>query len=77
MEKGRIYKMDLTPTATSNFFQKGHRIRIEVPSSNFPRLRNLNTGGRNHDEKNSVVALTKVHHLPDYPSRIVLPVVSK
>jgi len=46
MEKGEVYKVDLTPLATSNVFKKGHRIRIEISSSNFPRFaRNLNTGG--------------------------------
>ena len=38
---------------TSNFFEVGHRIRIEISSSNFPRFdRNLNTGGNNYDETN-------------------------
>jgi putative CocE/NonD family hydrolase len=44
MEKGTVYKVALTPMSTSNYFKKGHRIRIEVSSSNFPRFaRNLNT----------------------------------
>ncbi|WP_273566821.1 CocE/NonD family hydrolase [Maribacter halichondriae] len=52
MENGKVYKVDLTPMSTSNYFEKGHRIRIEVSSSNFPRFaRNLNTGGKNYDEK--------------------------
>ena len=38
---------------TSNYFAAGHRLRIEVSSSNFPRFdRNLNTGGNNYDESN-------------------------
>ena len=42
---------------TSNYFAAGHRIRIEVSSSNFPRFdRNLNTGGNNYDESQGVVA---------------------
>ncbi len=45
MKSGKVYKVDLTPMATSNYFARGHRIRIEVSSSNFPRFsRNLNTG---------------------------------
>lgn len=48
MEDGEVYKLDLTPMATSNYFEKGHQIRIEISSSNFPRFeRNLNTGGNN------------------------------
>jgi putative CocE/NonD family hydrolase len=78
MEKDKVYKVDLTPMSTSNFFKKGHRIRIEISSSNFPRFaRNLNTGGNNYDEKEGVVAHNKVHHSSKYPSQIKLPMVSK
>ena len=76
MEKGQVYKVDLTPMSTSNYFKKGHRIRIEISSSNFPRFaRNLNTGGNNYDEKEGVVAQNKVHHSSEYPSMIRLPMV--
>ena len=75
MEKGQVYKVDLTPMATSNLFKKGHRIRIEVSSSNFPRFaRNLNTGGDNFDESEGVVAHNTVHHSSEYPSQITLSV---
>lgn len=78
MEKGKVYKVDLTPLATSNFFKKGHRIRIEVSGSNFPRFaRNLNTGGANYDETEGVVAHNSIHHSEAYPSAIRLPVVIK
>ncbi|NNF83178.1 MAG: CocE/NonD family hydrolase [Flavobacteriaceae bacterium] len=75
MENGEVYKIDLTPMATSNYFDKGHRIRIEVSSSNFPRFaRNLNTGGNNFDESEGVVAHNKIHHSKTYPSQIRLPI---
>jgi putative CocE/NonD family hydrolase len=75
MESGKVYKVDLTPMATSNYFEKGHRIRIEVSSSNFPRFaRNLNTGGNNYDESKGVVATNKIHHSKQYPSQIQLPI---
>ncbi|MCE2612164.1 CocE/NonD family hydrolase [Flavobacteriaceae bacterium D16] len=78
MKEGEVYKVNLTPMATSNYFKKGHRIRIEVSSSNFPRFaRNLNTGGRNYDEKEGVVANNKVHHSKKFPSHIVIPFVEK
>lgn len=78
MKKGEVYKLDLTPMSTSNYFEKGHRIRIEVSSSNFPRFtRNLNTGGNNFDEKEGVVAHNQIHHGPNYPSMIRLPIVKK
>ena len=77
MEKDKVYKVDLTPMSTSNYFKKGHRIRIEISSSNFPRFaRNLNTGGNNYDEKESVIAHNKVHHSSKYTSQIRLPIIS-
>ena len=62
--------------ATANTFLKGHRIRLEISSSNFPRYdRNLNTGGNNFDESEPRRAQNTVHHSPEYRSRITLPVV--
>jgi uncharacterized protein len=76
LEPGIIYKVVLGPMTTSNYFAKGHRIRIEVSSSNFPRFdRNMNTGGRNYDETEGVVASNVVHHSQEYPSHILLTVV--
>jgi len=78
MEKGKVYKVDLTPMVTSNFFAAGHRIRIEVTSSNFPRFdRNMNTGGKNYDEATGIKVENKIHHSTQYPSVIKLPVVKK
>ena len=78
MEEGEVYKLNFTPLATSNVFKKGHRIRIEISSSNFPRFaRNLNTGGNNFDESVGVVATNKVHHSKAYPSQIRLPIAKK
>jgi hypothetical protein len=78
MEAGKVYKVTLQPMTTSNYFEAGHRIRIEVSSSNFPRFdRNLNTGGRNYDESQGVVAHNAVHHSKQYPSEIKLTVVKK
>lgn len=75
MKKGMVYKVDLTPMATSNYFKKGHRIRIEISSSNFPRFaRNLNTGGDNFNESEAVIAINSVHHSSKYPSQIRLPI---
>ena len=62
--------------ATSNLFKRGHRIRLEISSSNFPRFdRNLNTGGNNFDESAGVVARNAVHHSTRHPSAITLTVV--
>ena len=76
MEKDKIYKVTLQPLTTSNYFAPGHRLRIEVSSSNFPRFdRNLNTGGNNFDEAKGVVARNAVHHSKQYPSSITVSVV--
>lgn len=78
MKKNSVYKVDLTPMSTSYYFKKGHQIRIEVSSSNFPRFaRNLNTGGNNYDESVSLIANNKIHHSKKYPSLITLPIVKK
>jgi putative CocE/NonD family hydrolase len=76
MKKGEVYKVTLQPLNTSNYFAPGHRLRIEVSSSNFPRFdRNLNTGGNNYDESKGVVANNRVHHSKQYPSSLTITVV--
>ena len=78
MERDKIYKLTFQPLTTSNFFPAGHRLRIEVSSSNFPRFdRNLNTGGNNYDEDKGVVAHNAIHHSREYPSQITISVVRR
>jgi putative CocE/NonD family hydrolase len=78
MERGKVYKVTFQPMTTSNFFAAGHRIRLEVSSSNFPRFdRNLNTGGRNYDETTGVVAHNAVHHSARYPSSVTISVIRR
>jgi putative CocE/NonD family hydrolase len=78
MEPGRVYRVTLQPLTTSNYFAAGHRLRIEVSSSNFPRFdRNLNTGGNNYDEDKGVVAHTRVHHSKLHPSSVTVTVVGR
>jgi len=78
MEPGKVYKVTLQPLTTSNYFAAGHRLRIEVSSSNFPRFdRNLNTSGNNYDEVKGVVAHSVVHHSKQYPSKITITVVKR
>jgi putative CocE/NonD family hydrolase len=72
---GEVVTIHPTPIATAIQFGVGHRIRVEVTSSNFPKfVRNLNTGGPNESEKEGVVADNAVHHAPDAASYIELPV---
>jgi uncharacterized protein len=75
MEKGKVYKVAFQPMTTSNYFGPGHRVRVEVSSSNFPRFdRNLNTGGNNYDETKGVVAHNNVHHSTQMASKVTLTV---
>jgi uncharacterized protein len=78
IEPGKIFKFSFQPMTTSNYFDVGHRIRIELSSSNFPRFdRNLNTGGRNYDETKGIVAHNVVHHSKQHPSSVTITVVKK
>jgi hypothetical protein len=78
MEPGKTYMVALGPLNTSNYFDAGHRIRIEVTSSNFPRFdRNMNTGGKNYDETAGLVAHNQVHHSKQYPSTVKITVVKR
>jgi putative CocE/NonD family hydrolase len=76
MEKDTLYKVKFQPMMTSNYFAPGHRIRIEISSSNFPRFdRNMNTGGNNYDETKGVIAHNMVHHSKQYPAEVTISVV--
>lgn len=76
MEPGKVYPITIKLYPTSNVFKKGHRIRVDVSSSNFPRFDvNPNTGEPLGDNRRAVVATNCVHHDADHPSHIVLPVI--
>ncbi len=76
MKPGGVYQVRIDLQATSNYFGPGHRIRLEVSSSTFPRFdRNLNTGGNNYDEMEWTEAENTIHHSSKYPSHIILPVI--
>ncbi|GAB4524815.1 MAG: CocE/NonD family hydrolase [Parvularculaceae bacterium] len=78
MREDGVYALDFTPMTTSNVFLPGHRIRVEITSSNFPKfVRNLNTGGDNFDETEGRPARNQVHHSPEHASYIELPVVRR
>jgi hypothetical protein len=75
---GRVYEYTIDLWATSNTFLPGHRIRLEISSSNFPRFdRNLNTGGDTMTDTAMVKATQTIYHDAQYPSHIVLPVIPR
>ncbi|MGD9710942.1 MAG: CocE/NonD family hydrolase [Thermomicrobiales bacterium] len=73
---GEVYEFVIDLWVTSNVFKKGHAIRVEISSSNFPRFdRNLNTGNPIADDASPRIAHQTVYHDADYPSHILLPVI--
>ncbi|MET8520671.1 CocE/NonD family hydrolase [Nocardioides sp. NPDC004968] len=80
MEPGEVYEVTVPMSVTSNVFLPGHRIRLDVSSSNFPHYdRNSNTGGVISSEvlEDMVVADNTVHHGGARPSRLVLPIIER
>jgi uncharacterized protein len=80
LEPGKVYELHLDLWATANLFRAGHRIRLEVSSSNFPRFdRNTNTGGTiAEDSPNDLTqAINRVFHDRSRPSHLILPVISR
>ena len=76
MEPGRAYPITITLPATSNLFKAGHRVRIDISSSNFPRLEvNPNTGEPVGRHTRTVKAVNTVYMDEVRPSHVVLPVV--
>ena len=75
---GKVYEYKIDMWSTSNVFLKGHRVRLEVSSSNFPRFdRNLNTGKTAAESSIFVRATNTILHDSEHPSALVLPVVSR
>jgi putative CocE/NonD family hydrolase len=71
----QVYKISVDLWATSNVFKKGHIIRLEVSSSNFPRFdRNLNTGAEQATSSEFVSATNTILHDAEHPSALLLPV---
>ena len=75
---GQVYEFKIDMWSTSNVFLKGHRIRLEVSSSNFPRFdRNLNTGKDASNDSTFVKATNTILHDAGHPSALVLPIVPR
>ncbi len=78
MRAGEVYEITFKMMDMAEYFAPGHRIRLEVTSSDFPLyLRNLNTGDDNWTTTAMVVAKNRVYHSPERLSKIVLPVLTR
>lgn len=76
LEEGEVYPIEVELYPGANHFAEGHRIRVEVSSSNFPNFgRNLNIAGNPNTSTSMQVANTVVHHSSEHPSHIRLPVI--
>jgi putative CocE/NonD family hydrolase len=76
LEPGKVYKYTIDLMVTGNVFKKGHRIRVEISSSNFPRFdRNTNTGNTFAEDDQIVPATQTIHHDAGHPSHILLPII--
>jgi hypothetical protein len=76
LQPGRPYEFTVDMLNTSNVFKKGHRIRIEVSSSNFPQYdRNPNTGHALYTDDELAVAHQTIYHDRERPSYLLLPVI--
>jgi putative CocE/NonD family hydrolase len=76
LERGKVYELTIAMPGTSNVFLPGHRIRVNVTSSNFPQFdRNPNTGAPFGMNAGVVVANQTIYHDAPRPSHIVLPVI--
>ncbi|MER6809297.1 CocE/NonD family hydrolase [Spirillospora sp. NPDC000708] len=77
MRPGTVYEITVTAPDTANLFARGHRIRLDVSSSNFPRFDvNPNTGGPEAAARRRVVAVNEVHLSPEHPSWLSVHVLS-
>ncbi len=76
IEPGKIYRYEIDLWPTSNAFLAGHRIRVEISSSNFPRFdRNPNTGHKFGADDVTIEAEQTVYHDARHPSHILLPII--
>ena len=78
MTPGQVYRIEVTAFPTSNLFKRGHRIRLDVSSSNFPHFDlNLNTGAPEGAAGKMRVAINRVLVDKEHASRVVLPVIRR
>jgi putative CocE/NonD family hydrolase len=78
LEPGEVYEFVFELYPTSNIFKKGHRIRLDISSSNWPRFdANPNTGGDLGVERRLEIAEQTIHHEPEHASHVVLPIIER
>ena len=77
MTPGQIYEFEIRLYPTSNIFKKGHRIRVDIAGSNFPRFDiNPNSGEQLNNNRRKVKAVNTIYHDRNRSSHILLPIIS-
>jgi putative CocE/NonD family hydrolase len=77
IQPGKVYRYEIDLWVTSNAFLPGHKIRVEISSSNFPRFdRNLNTGEPFGTDTKFIKATQTIYHDKEHPSHILLPIIT-
>ena len=77
IEPGKVYKYGIDLWSTSNYFKPGHKIGLEISSSNFPQFdRNTNCAGEGGPDCRKTANQT-IFHGAEYPSQIILPVIPR
>jgi putative CocE/NonD family hydrolase len=78
LNPGQVYKFEIDLMSTSNVFEAGHQLRLEISSSNFPRFdRNLNTGKDSSQSDRFVKAINTILHDAEHPSALIVPEVPR
>ncbi|MBT2689254.1 CocE/NonD family hydrolase [Bacillus sp. ISL-47] len=76
LNPGEVYEYTIDLGTTSNIFNKGNRIRVDVSSSNYPRFdNNPNTGNKWGTDSESIIAENTIYHDSEHPSHIILPII--
>jgi hypothetical protein len=78
LEPGKVERYEIDLWVTSNLFRRGHRIRVQVSSSNFPRFdRNPNSGEPFGSATELMAATQTILHDAEHPSQLILPVIPR
>jgi hypothetical protein len=78
MKPGTVHELTVSLYPTSNVFKAGHRIRLDISSSNFPRFDvNPNSGEPLNEHRRMVTATNTIFHDRDHPSHVTLPLIPR
>ncbi len=74
---GQVYEYTIDLWSTSNYFKPGHRIGLEISSSNYPQYDRNTNGGGEGGNSNIIIANQQIFHTAQYPTHVILPVIPR